>query len=100
MAHDENACLRCGRCCRMRVSVGGEVFVLPWSRCPHLDIETKLCRVYDKRFETRAECLTVEEGIKARAYPRDCPYVKGLVGYRPPLEMQSMEQIYTYCSWW
>lgn len=100
MSHDETACLKCGRCCRKRISAGGEIFVLPQVRCEHLDLDTKLCRIYDKRFELRKECLTVEQGIHSRAYPKDCPYVKGLVGYRPPIEVKDEEAIQAYLHWW
>ena len=98
--HDENACLKCGKCCRLRVREAGEVFVLPWSRCEHLDLDTKMCKVYEKRFLVRPECLTVEQGIVDRSYPRECPYVQGLRDYTPPLEMPNMEAVYAYQHWW
>ena len=99
--HREEDCLRCGRCCRLRIRKCGEVFVLPWSICPHQDVETKLCKIYEHRFErTDGVCLTVEQGIQDRAYPADCPYVKGMTGYRPPIEVPSMEAMYKYLSWW
>ena len=100
MSHDENACLKCGRCCRMRMVIRGEVFVLPWSRCRHYDERTKLCAIYDTRFETRPECLTVEQGIVQRAYPQDCPYVKAVPNYRAPVEVKSVEEAIAYTHWW
>jgi len=103
VSHDEAACLKCGRCCRVRIEYLGEVFVLPWHRCEHFDRDTKLCKAYEVRFDTPREegrCLTVEEGIRARAYPRDCPYVRGLKGYRPPIEMPDESMLHSYMAWW
>jgi hypothetical protein len=101
MAHREEDCKRCGRCCRARLGTEGEVFVFPWYRCPHLDLDTKLCRIYPDRFHRKGgKCLTVEEGIPDRAYPRDCPYVRGLVGYRPPIEVPNEEAVQRYLRWW
>jgi len=52
--------------------------------CPYLDATSKLCTVYEKRFEKNSECLTVEEGIKMGVFPADCPYVAGVAGYKAP----------------
>ncbi|MFH0911949.1 MAG: hypothetical protein V1918_10655 [Planctomycetota bacterium] len=53
--------------------------------CVYLDTRTKLCTIYGERRVKNPRCLTVEGGILARAFPADCPYVRGLAGYRPPL---------------
>ncbi|GAG15003.1 unnamed protein product [marine sediment metagenome] len=100
VSHAEDLCVKCGRCCHMRISIRGEVFVLPWSRCQHFDDKTNLCAVYKDRFKVRPECLTVEQGIKQRAYPRGCPYVQHLPGYRPPIQVKSVEQALAYVHWW
>lgn len=98
--HDDNACLKCGRCCRVRKNIRGEMFAFPWYRCQHLNLDTKLCDVYAERFAKYKNCLTVEQGIQDRAYPRDCPYVKGLTGYRPPVEVKDEEAANKFCCWW
>lgn len=81
----EALCLKCGRCCHRKVLVGDRVIGFD-SPCPHLDADTKLCRVYESRHEVNAECLSVPEGIRRGVFPADCPYVAGLAGYIPPLE--------------
>ncbi len=77
-------CLRCGRCCYAKVIVDGRVIYTDVP-CQYLDMETKLCRIYERRFELNPKCLTVEEGIKMQIFPGDCPYVRGIPNYRPPV---------------
>ena len=79
----EGLCRRCGRCCYAKVIIGDEVCYTDIP-CEFLDPATKTCTVYGRRFEANPDCLTVEEGIKARVFPADFPYVAGLDGYRPP----------------
>jgi len=79
----EDACLRCGRCCYAKVVIGDDVFYTDIP-CLYLDVSTRLCRVYEHRFEVNPDCLTVEKGIAGRAFPADCPYVAGIQDYRPP----------------
>ncbi len=76
----DELCERCGRCCILhayKTEKGLEVIY-----CPHLDKKTKLCKVYNNRFEHG--CLTVMEGIMAGVFPKDCPYVKDLKNYEEP----------------
>jgi uncharacterized cysteine cluster protein YcgN (CxxCxxCC family) len=63
----------------------GDTVVYTNSPCVHLDLETKLCRVYEDRHETNPDCLSVARGIERGVFPADCPYVAGLPGYRPPV---------------
>jgi uncharacterized protein len=82
-AHREDVCKRCGRCCYAKVIVDDEIYYTDIP-CQHLDVATNLCTVYERRFEVDEDCLRVEEGIRHRVFPGDCPYVKGLKGYRAP----------------
>lgn len=85
---DESLCRRCARCCYEKLLIGDEV-VLTRVPCRFLDLETRLCTVYAHRHEENIRCLTVEEGIAARAFPSDCPYVQDCAAYRPPLDPES-----------
>jgi uncharacterized cysteine cluster protein YcgN (CxxCxxCC family) len=82
---EDAKCLRCGRCCYEKVLFNGRVFNTG-RPCKHLDVETKLCRVYERRHEVNPHCLSVEEGTKLGVFPADCPYVAGLAGYVPPMD--------------
>jgi len=54
--------------------------------CHYLDLDSRLCRVYERRHEVNPDCLSVEDGIARGVFPADCPYVGGLAGYRAPIE--------------
>ena len=86
----EALCLRCGRCCYEKIIIDDEV-IMTETPCIHLDLNTNLCRVYEQRHEMQLRCLSVEDGIKARAFPAYCPYVEDLPDYRPPLEVDEVE---------
>ncbi len=54
--------------------------------CPHLDAESGLCGVYERRREANRDCLSVADGIRRGVFPADCPYVADIPGYLPPIE--------------
>ena len=81
----EAKCRRCGRCCYKKIIVLDTVFYTPFP-CRFLDIETRLCTVYERRHEANPGCLSVEAGIERGVFPADCPYVEGIAGYVPPVE--------------
>ena len=77
----EDACRRCGECCRVKVILPdtGEPVPLD-SYCPCLNLETKECMVYKDRFDLElgqlreADCLDVYKMIARHEAPPDCPY--------------------------
>ncbi|MHC5057383.1 MAG: CxxCxxCC domain-containing protein [Planctomycetota bacterium] len=81
----EAVCRRCGRCCYAKLLVGDQVIYTD-TPCAHLDLETRLCRVYGRRHEANPDCLSVDEGVRRGVFPADCPYVAGTPGYRAPVE--------------
>jgi len=78
----EALCRRCGRCCYVKMIIAGRV-ITTTRPCPYLDVETKLCTVYERRFEVNPRCLDVESGVKWGVFPADCPYVADLPDYVP-----------------
>jgi hypothetical protein len=90
------ACERCGRCCCAKlVSPDGQIVFLPLY-CDHYAPETRLCTVYDRRFEANPQCLTVKEGIAAGVFPADCPFVRDLPDYRSPREQCTEDELKLY----
>lgn len=87
MTDKENLCLKCGKCCYEKIIAGNEV-IFTSVPCKFLDQETKLCKVYNYRHGAHIRCLTIAEGIRARAFPADCPYVKNVKGYQAPIELE------------
>jgi hypothetical protein len=83
--HDDDLCRRCGRCCCRKFILGGRVYFTPFF-CPHLNIETRLCRVYAHRHRVNPECIPVAKGLERGVFPADCPYVAGIGDYQPPVE--------------
>ena len=94
--HDERLCRRCGRCCYAKLIIEEEVYYTDIP-CAFLDVETKLCTIYEHRFRLNPECLSVEKGIELGVFPADCPYVKNLPRYKPPhtdCDFEEMSRIY------
>ena len=91
----EDLCRKCGRCCRVKLIVEDEVFVLS-ETCPHLDTETKLCTVYDRRRQVNPHCADMKTAILARVFPGDCPYVADRRDYRPPIEVNCEDDVWAY----
>lgn len=87
---DPARCRRCGRCCFAKLIIRDRIVYTPYP-CRHLDIDTRLCTVYEKRHEVNPECLTVERGIQLGVFPPDCPYVSDLPGYIPPIPADEAE---------
>ncbi|KIH75800.1 hypothetical protein SAMN05660860_02937 [Geoalkalibacter ferrihydriticus] len=71
----ENLCRRCGLCCFEKYIDGNRVIHTPIA-CRHLDIVTRECRVYDKRFSVGEGCvqLTPEVVGQVKWLPDDCAY--------------------------
>jgi len=86
----EARCLRCGRCCYKKIIIGDTVFYTPFP-CRFLDVESRLCKVYGNRHLTNPGCLSVAEGIAKGVFPSDCPYVRDLGDYVPPVEEWNAE---------
>ena len=84
-AEHEALCRRCGRCCYEKLIMGNHVFTTR-KPCPHLDVQTNLCTVYERRLEVNPRCLTISQGIQLGVFPADCPYVRGLRDYTPAEE--------------
>jgi uncharacterized protein len=73
----EAVCRRCGRCCYEKVDLGGGIIHYTDEPCVHLDTETNLCRVYDRRDEVEPDCITLTEHLVRTLHwlPEECAYV-------------------------
>lgn len=75
----EDLCARCGRCCFEReLADDGEVLVDYASPCCFFDMETHLCRVYDRRFHENERCakVTLETALFDEYLPEECAYAR------------------------
>jgi len=97
--YSDDICRKCGRCCCEKFVLDGTVYYMS-AVCEFLDPETKLCTIYEDRHERHPDCLPLEEGIRQGVFPADCPYVKDLPDYKPPvmnLPPQKIKEIFSRC---
>jgi uncharacterized protein len=69
-------CNQCGKCCLEKLEDARGRIIYTEDACKYLDLETRLCRIFDRRFEINPECvkLTPELVEKLRWLPKDCAY--------------------------
>lgn len=75
----EDLCLRCGLCCfEKKIDQRGRI-VTTRIPCRHLDIVTRECRVYHKRFDVGEGCIKLTPEVVAAAtwLPELCAYRPG-----------------------
>ncbi len=80
----EAICERCGRCCYEKIDCQGKIYYtrIP---CEHLDLQTRLCRIYRERNQQRSGCVVLSPGLLGQGLlPADCPYVADLENYPAP----------------
>ncbi|RMF46615.1 MAG: hypothetical protein D6751_04760 [Deltaproteobacteria bacterium] len=81
----EAVCERCGRCCCEKIEYEGVVYYTD-RLCPHLDPETRQCRVYPDRRKVQPDCVALDQShLDLGILPHDCPYVAGRSNARKPL---------------
>ena len=74
----EGLCRQCGLCCYEKDVRGLEV-VTNWRRpCRYLDLSTRQCTVYEKRFHVCPEChpMTLRHAMFVTWLPETCGYVR------------------------
>jgi uncharacterized protein len=73
----ENLCRRCGLCCFEKWTEDDGKVHHTSIPCQHLDIVTRLCRVYDKRLDVGEGCVRLTPGMvrKVNWLPDECAYV-------------------------
>ena len=81
MKSKESTCLKCGKCCRIKMSKEAGITAIDWG-CPFFDEKTKLCTVYQSRFWVQPQCQTVEQMIAKGLAPPTCGYVQKIKGYK------------------
>lgn len=70
----EALCTRCGACCYESrwTDFGWEDTGVP---CSYLDLETKLCGAYGRRFEVEDDCIRVDSSVVLQGIlPVECSY--------------------------
>lgn len=72
----EALCNQCGLCCFEKYTDGLGNHVMTRLACRYLDVVSRQCRVYHKRFTTGEVCLKLTpENVKAADWlPEECAY--------------------------
>ncbi len=91
---DEKKCTRCGICCYLAIPDNGQRFFTPF-HCPYLDSETKLCTVYECRFDVAPWEVPLPDVIKAKQLPNGCPYVEDDPNYKGPVSDYRLSPLVT-----
>jgi uncharacterized cysteine cluster protein YcgN (CxxCxxCC family) len=80
--HDEQAwesiCEQCGLCCFEKIEAESGAIFFTQTPCRYLDVETRQCKIYDRRFAINPECvkLTPELVREIRWLHDGCGYMK------------------------
>jgi len=72
----EAICNRCGKCCYVKFINPNGTISQSNIPCQYLDTKTRLCKVYNRRFEVNPDCLAITADlIRMPGFlPDDCPY--------------------------
>jgi uncharacterized cysteine cluster protein YcgN (CxxCxxCC family) len=73
----EDICMQCGQCCFEReIDETGQDFIDYECPCEFLDVETRLCTVYEQRFELCDRCnkVTPAMALFTDLLPQNCEY--------------------------
>lgn len=76
----EAICEQCGLCCFEKIESEGGAIFFTRTPCRYLDITSRLCKIYDRRFEINPECvkLTPELVKELQWLHNGCGYMKFL----------------------
>ena len=72
----DNLCNQCGRCCFEKLEDGRGKIIYTQTACRYLDVITRRCKVFERRFEINPDCvkLTAELVPQLHWLPPDCAY--------------------------
>lgn len=82
----EELCLQCGRCCFEKYENDDGTIFFTSTPCRYLDIVSRQCKVYERRFEINPDCIALTpELVKSLNWLHDaCAYRKALGLKRRP----------------
>lgn len=77
----DELCKQCGQCCFEKLEDGRGKIIYLQTACRYLDVVTRKCRIFERRFEINPRCIKLTEQLVPELHwlPADC-------GYRVPKE--------------
>jgi uncharacterized cysteine cluster protein YcgN (CxxCxxCC family) len=76
----EQLCKRCGLCCFEKFEADSGTIFFTATPCRYLDVDTRECKIYERRFEINPECVQLTEEMV-----RTLPWLHDDCGYRQAL---------------
>ena len=76
----ENLCNRCGLCCFEKIEDEQGTIFFTSTPCRYLDVVTRNCKIYPRRFEIYPQCIQLTE-----AMVRELSWLHDECGYRKAL---------------
>ncbi len=76
----ENLCKKCGLCCFEKIEDEQGTIFFTSIPCRYLDVVTRECRIYPRRFEIYPDCIKLTEDLV-----RKLPWLHDDCGYREAL---------------
>jgi len=76
----DSLCKQCGLCCFEKLEDGRGKIIYTQHACRYLDVESRRCKVFERRFEINPICIKLTPELVPTLHwlPNDC-------GYRPPI---------------
>lgn len=73
----EQICEKCGLCCFEKIEDDDGTIFFTSTPCRYLDIVTRECKIYSRRFEIYPDCVQLTETLV-----REIPWLHDECGYR------------------
>ncbi len=73
----ESICKKCGACCFEKIEDENGTIFFTRTPCKYLDVVTRNCKIYDRRFEIYPECIKLTEDLV-----RELHWLDDKCGYR------------------
>lgn len=69
-------CNQCGKCCFEKLEDGRGKIIYTQNACRYLDIITRNCKIFDRRFEINPHCIKLTPELLPHLHwlPSDCGY--------------------------
>jgi uncharacterized protein len=83
----EELCSRCCTCCFEKIEDDSGNIFFTGTPCRYLDIDTRMCKIYERRFEINPECVKLSPALVEQLpwLHEQCSYIRvlGLSGPFP-----------------
>ncbi len=80
----ENLCKKCGLCCFEKIEDEHGTIFFTSTPCRYLDVVTRKCKIYPRRFEIYPECIQLTETLV-----RELSWLHDECGYRKALGIRN-----------